>query len=149
MSGAHYGLLTMLRTVRWQLLVQLHPFPFNPNPPGERGTRDSDEQPRPSNSVFHLYPIGNPGIFYDPYSFRFTSRCSRAPTRKRTAPPPPPPPGFNFYCDILNLYNIVIPIINSVNLKKAGMASRSVVLISFAVVGTSRSILVLTGILAG
>ena len=32
----------------------------------------------------------------------------------------------NFYCDILHLYNIVIPIINSVtsvNLKKPGMAS--------------------------
>ena len=33
----------------------------------------------------------------------------------------------NFYCNILHLYNIVIPIINSatsVNLKKTGMASR-------------------------
>ena len=31
-----------------------------------------------------------------------------------------------FYCDVLHLYNIVIPILNSVtsvNLKKAGMAS--------------------------
>ena len=45
-----------------------------------------------------------------------------------------PPPGFNFYRDILHLdnsYNIVIPILNSVNRKKAGMASRNcVVLIS-------------------
>ena len=51
----------------------------------------------------------------------------------------------NFYCDIFHLYNIVIPIVSSVtsvNLKKAGMASRNivmkkkqyVVLISFAVV---------------
>ena len=51
----------------------------------------------------------------------------------------------HFYFYILHLYNIVIPIINSVtpvNLKKAGMASRNidvkttihVVLISFAVV---------------
>ena len=37
----------------------------------------------------------------------------------------------NFYCDILHLYNIVIPIISSVtsvNLKKAGMASQNIVM---------------------
>ena len=37
----------------------------------------------------------------------------------------------NFHCDFLHLYNIVIPIINSVtpvNLKKAGMASRNIVM---------------------
>ena len=28
------------------------------------------------------FKIGNPGIFYDPDSFRFTSRCSGAPTGK-------------------------------------------------------------------
>ena len=36
----------------------------------------------------------------------------------------------NFYYDILHLYNIVIPIINSVtseNLKKAGMANQNTV----------------------
>ena len=37
----------------------------------------------------------------------------------------------NFYWDILHLYDTVIPIINSVtsvNLKKAGMASRNIVM---------------------
>ena len=37
----------------------------------------------------------------------------------------------NFYCDILHLYNIVIPIINlviSVNMKKTGMASRNILM---------------------
>ena len=59
---------------------------------------------------------------------------------------PPDLPLNNFYCDILHLYNIVIPIIGSVtsvNLKKSGKASRNNdmknntrhgVLISFAVV---------------
>ena len=42
-----------------------------------------------------------------------------------------PLPLNNFYCDVLRLYNIVIPIKNlmtSVNLKKAGKASRNIVL---------------------
>ena len=37
----------------------------------------------------------------------------------------------NFYCDILHLYNIVFPVINSVtsvNLKKTGMASRNILM---------------------
>ena len=37
----------------------------------------------------------------------------------------------NFYCDILHLYDTVSPIINSVtsvNLKKAGLASRNIVI---------------------
>ena len=43
----------------------------------------------------------------------------------------PPIPFKKFYCDILHLHDIVIPIINSVtsvNLKKAGMASRNIVM---------------------
>lgn len=42
-----------------------------------------------------------------------------------------PLPLNNFYCDVLRLYNIVIPIKNlmtSVNLKEAGKASRNIVL---------------------
>ena len=37
----------------------------------------------------------------------------------------------NFYCDILHLYDIVIPVINSVtsvNLKKTGMASQNILM---------------------
>ena len=39
------------------------------------------------NFISTRFKIGNPGIFYDPYSFRFTSRRSGASTRKRTVPP--------------------------------------------------------------
>ena len=39
------------------------------------------------NFISTRFKLGNPGIFYDPYSFRFTSRCSGASTRKRTGPP--------------------------------------------------------------
>ena len=44
---------------------------------------------------------------------------------------PPLPFINNFYCDILHLHNIVIPIINlviTVNLKKTGMASRNILM---------------------
>ena len=43
----------------------------------------------------------------------------------------PPLPFKKIYCDILHLYDIVIPIINSVtsvNLKKAGTASRNIIM---------------------
>ena len=68
------------------------------------------------NFISTRFKIGNPGIFYDSYSFRFTPRCSGASTRKRTVPPPPPRVQF------LSQHS---PSINSVNLKKAGMAIRN------------------------